>query len=695
MRFIFLYPSQTGKGKLISIGYSTAVYVIMNHKKFLYSYTLPSLLLLLIMMWGCASMGNPSGGPRDEDPPRFVRAVPPSGSVGIALDTHRISLLFNELVNVKDAFSKVMISPTGASVPRVTSSGRRVTVEFEDSLAPNTTYTIDFADAIQDNNEGNKLTGFFYTFSTGAEIDSLEISGMVLGALDLEPQPQVLVGVYPADAPDSAFFTTPLQRVALTDDNGRFTIPGLKQQPYRIYALKDADADKCYANPEEDLAFLTYPVTPSAERIEVNDTILNLKTGAADTIVTRMRTRFLPNDVLLRMFNTGVRTQYLAKYERKDSTQLYMQFNAQARNLPRLQFPDIPGLENRLLKEYSATNDTVTFWLPRDVASVDTLRVMASFLRPDSARNLVDGTDELEFIFRRPAPAKNKNKKREKEQAAARPATPVLFPSLNTAIQEITQPISIEFPVPLAKLDTAAFRLEQKKDTVWIPVAGQYKMTQADTLSPRRFRIEYPWEFKTTYRLVADSASAVGLYGQVMNTLQTEFSTKDEEDYASLLLDIQGLEPSDRMIVELLGSGDNPLRRLPVKDGKVEFRYLDPGTYYLRMIEDFDGDGKYTPGDPTPGAGQTPPDQAYYYPGKIVLKKNWDVDQTWNPFETPVDAQKPLAIKKTKPKNGRNDSAAETEENEEDYFDPTANPFDPKDVKRKREQARQRANGGF
>ena len=140
---------------------------------------------------GCANIGTPSGGPRDEDPPRLVRAVPAEGTLDVSKP--EIALTFNELVNVKDAFESVVVSPAGRP-PRVSTQGRRVIVRF-DSLAANTTYTIDFGDAIEDNNEGNKLQNFAYTFSTGPVLDSLRISGRVLGSRDLEPRPGILVGI--------------------------------------------------------------------------------------------------------------------------------------------------------------------------------------------------------------------------------------------------------------------------------------------------------------------------------------------------------------------------------------------------------------------------------------------------------------------------------------------------------------------
>ena len=176
-------------------------------------------LLSATLIASCASIGNPSGGPRDEDPPRFVRANPAQGSVNV--DRKRIDIEFDELVNVKDAFQKVVVSPTSKSVPRVSSLGKKVTVQFNDSLLPNTTYTIDFANSIEDNNENNKLQGFTYSFSTGPTLDTLQISGMVLSADALEPQQGMLVGVY-SNLADSAFSTLPFERVAKTDAEADF-----------------------------------------------------------------------------------------------------------------------------------------------------------------------------------------------------------------------------------------------------------------------------------------------------------------------------------------------------------------------------------------------------------------------------------------------------------------------------------------
>ncbi|MCH5238486.1 MAG: Ig-like domain-containing protein, partial [Muribaculaceae bacterium] len=232
---------------------------LKNHKAGLFTVIG---IFFMILGVSCASIGNPTGGPRDEDAPRFVSANPAPGSVNVK--RQRINLEFDEIVNVKDAFTNVVVSPPSKQVPRVSSNGRRVTIQFNDTLLDNTTYTIDFGNSIEDNNEGNKLPSFSYSFSTGPEIDTLQISGMVLGAENLEPQQGMLVGVY-SNLADSAFSTLPFERMAKTDDRGRFSIMGLAPGQYRIFALGDLDNDYHRANPEEAMAFYDVLLSPTSE----------------------------------------------------------------------------------------------------------------------------------------------------------------------------------------------------------------------------------------------------------------------------------------------------------------------------------------------------------------------------------------------------------------------------------------------
>lgn len=652
--------------------------------------SLPATLLGAALLASCASIGNPSGGPRDEEPPRFVRANPAPGSVNVTRD--RIDIEFDEIVNVKDAFSKVVVSPVSKSVPRVSSLGKRVSVQFTDTLLPNTTYTVDFANAIEDNNEGNKLQGFTYSFSTGPQIDTLQISGMVLSADGLEPQQGMLVGIH-SNLSDTAFATLPLERIAKTDDRGRFSIKGVAPGAYRIFALADVDNDYKRANPEEAMAFYDFTVSPTAERVEATDTVFDLATGAVDTVISRQRTRFLPNDILLRSFESDYKTQFLQNYQRVDSTKVKMIFNAPSDSLPRLDIVDMPGYKDWWVLESSERNDTLTYWmLPPTLVATDSLRMAVTYLRTDSTRNLSAVTDTLKFFTERPkAPKKKKEKKKDKDEEEQADTVAPKIPPLGLQMvtgttQEVYLPLVMEFATPLSRLDTAALHLEVMVDSVWGPVPKEWSPQLEHPYNPRRFKIEYPWEYSSQYRLRIDSLAATGIYGLQTDPLEHSFKTKGEEDYCTLSFTITNFVDSVPAFVELLSASDAPVRREKVEGGVVRFPYLAPGKYYARIFEDFDGDGRYTTGN---FDSLRQPDAAYYYPKVVNIKKNWEKSETWNVFETAIDLMKPDAVKKNKPETDkrnrkRNDQNTGDEEEEDDYFDPTRNPFDPNDRGRRR-----------
>lgn len=644
---------------------------------------LPLALIFTLLVASCASIGNPSGGPRDEDPPRFVRANPAPGSVNV--DRQRVYIDFDEIVNVKDAFTKVVVSPPSKSVPRVSSLGRRVTVQFNDTLLPETTYTIDFSNAIEDNNEGNKLQGFTYSFSTGPVLDTLQISGMVLSADAAEPQQGMLVGVY-SNLSDTAFSTLPFERVAKTDDRGRFSIKGLKPGEYRLFAVEDTDNDYMNANPEETVAFYDFVISPSTTTVTASDTVFNLKTGEVDSVLTRRRTQYLPNDILLRSFESNYKSQFLQKYERVDSTRISFIFNAPSDSLPEISVVGRDSLpEPWYVLERSAHNDTLLYWLlPREIIEFDSLRIASRYLRTDSAKNLTAFSDTLRFFLPKDRNAakkeeKNKKDKDDEELTDTIPPKPIPlgFKSLSPSTQEVYLPVFFEFDTPLSRLDSTAFTLEFTKDSIWNPVAKDWKVEPVDSFNPRKIKIDYPWDYGTKYRVTVDSLAATGIYGLVTDPLTYEFTTKVEDDYCSMTFMVTNFTDTVPAFVELLTSSDSPVRRVPVENGKAFFPYLAPGKYYARIYEDFNGNGKYDIGNVSEGLQ---PDAVYYYPKLINIKKNWEKSETWDVFSMSIDLMKPETLKKNKPetdkraRNRRNNQTPEEEE-EEDYFDPTRNPF--------------------
>ena len=182
------------------------------------------MFLVSVLLVACARMGQPDGGWYDEVPPRVVGANPVERATDVS--SKRLEIRFSEFIKLENATENVVICPPQIEQPEIKTMGKVIRIDLKDSLKANTTYTIDFSDAITDNNENNPMGNFTYVFSTGKEIDTLEVAGYVLNAEDLEPVKGSLVGLYDNLA-DSAFTTQPMLRIGRTDGSGHFRIRGI------------------------------------------------------------------------------------------------------------------------------------------------------------------------------------------------------------------------------------------------------------------------------------------------------------------------------------------------------------------------------------------------------------------------------------------------------------------------------------
>ena len=624
-------------------------------------------------MYSCANIGNPSGGPIDKTPPIFMRSNPTPNAVNVK--DRKIEIFFDEIVTLKDPSTKIIVSPAQTEMPRMSALGRKVTVELVDSLLPNTTYTIDFSNSIQDNNEGNAIDNFAFAFSTGSVIDSMRVSGYVLDSRTLEPMQSVVVGLQ-SNLADSAFHKEKLQRVALTNDRGQFTIRNVSPGSYHIFALKDLDRDYKFGNPTEDIAFLDSIIVPSIGSREAADTVYN-DLNEIDTIMRATRPAYFPNDILLSMFNEDRKSQYLANNLRVDSTRISLTFAAASDTLPSLSIVgrnDVPDQWYTL--ERSQTNDTLTYWIrPPHLVSADTLMVATTYLRTDTASNLSWGTDTLKFTFQR---QKAKKKKKNEETDSLEQIRFMELHPLANGTQEVYAPLLLQTGTPIERYSREAFHLQRKlqNDTTFYPAEIKSIALRDSTLSRRDLMLKVDWEPGAAYTLAVDSLAMTDIYGLQTKPLKVDFNVRKMEEYGNIVFNITAVR--DSAIVELLDGTEKIVLRAPVKSHRAELLNLLPGKYYARLFIDRNGNGKYDTGNYDM---HLQPEETVYYPGAINLKKNWDVEQTWDIYATPIDKQKPEAIKKNKPERKKwekvNTEKTETDEDEENGFSDFSNPNDP------------------
>lgn len=652
---------------------------------------------LLGMAAACANMGRPEGGPRDETPPAYVRSDPAPGQLNYT--NKRLSIYFDENIQLEDAFTKVVVSPAQKTPPQVTANGRRLTVELRDTLRDSTTYSIDFGDAIKDLNEGNILDGFAIDFSTGPTIDTLRISGIVLQAENLEPAQGILVGVY-SNLSDTAISTLPMERIARTNQLGQFTVRNLAPGQYRVFAVNDVNRDYHWDR-SEDIAFYPLTVEPCVEQITVADTLF--AADRSDSIVYRPGLQYLPNDIFLAWYNLGYKSSYLADYKRPERRRITLNFGAPQDTLPEVRIVDgAPGageLSDRwALRRVNATADSLEYWIADTaVLASDSLRLSVRYLKTDSNDCLAWTTDTLRFFFRDPKVKEKKKKKKDDGEEAPTfrvdsvtgDTIPLPPPDMEyLAVSAVTnsrhhlyQPLLIETDVPWLSLDSAGMRLELQDDTLWRPVPVRLRPDSANLLTRRA--IDHAWIPGAHYRLTVDSLAARSIYGTWNRPFVFDFNITQPEDYANLIFKLPGTD-SIQAVVELLNSSDEPVRRVVKATGtdEVAIKYIDPGTYYARLIVDANANGKWDTGSL---ADNRQPEDVYYFAKKLNLKKNWDVEQTWLLDELPVDRQKPYSLKKNKPKLQRGEEApVEEEESWEEQQDRFRDPFSPSSSGRNR-----------
>jgi uncharacterized protein (DUF2141 family) len=609
-------------------------------------------LLCVLLLAACAKMGSPDGGWYDETPPKVIGANP--ADQGVNVNSKKIHIYFDEYVKVDNPTQNVVVSPPQIEPPEIKTSGKGISVELMDSLKANTTYTIDFSSAISDNNEGNPMGNFTYSFSTGNHIDTLQVSGYVVQADNLEPIKGVLVGLYD-DLSDSAFKKKPMLRVSKTDSRGHFVIKGIAPGNYHIYALQDADGDYAFSQKSEMVAFSRDVIVPSFKPDTRQDTLWRDSLHIAS--ITRVPyTHFLPDDISLRAFNPIVTDRYLVKSERKEANRFTLYYSYGDSILPQVRGLNF-NADNAFVIESTLKKDTITYWL-RDTALVnqDTLTVALTHHITDTLGVLRQQIDTLTLLSKQPYAKRlkdqtkkwedwqkqqEKKKKRGEPYDSIMPQEPLKLTIKPSGEMDPDQNVTLTSPEPLNAVDTAHIHLyaHAPGDSLWYkePFAIERK-------NEEEYTVKAEWKPGIEYSLEADTATFSTIYGVVSAPIKQGLKVRTNDSYATLMMTVNGMN-GKAIIAQLLNAQDQVIKESETSTGRAEFFYLTAGKYYMRLIVDENGNGKWDTGDYDTGKQ---PEAVYYYPEVIECKANWDLNLSWMPDAKPLYQQKPSEIVKQK-----------------------------------------------
>lgn len=586
---------------------------------------------ILALLGACANMAQgPTGGLRDSLPPVYKTSKPLPNSLNFR--ENKVEIEFDEYVQLKDGFEKIVVSPPTKSPFVAKALGKKVVVEFRDTLKPNTTYTIDFSNSIVDNNESNPFNEYFFSFSTGDVLDTLSMSGYLLNAKDLSPAAGVYVGAY-KQHDDSVFVTKAFDRIAKTEENGRFTLRNLEPVPYRVFALNDVNSNYYFDQPGEAVAFLDSVFTPKMIEKVRFDTIYK-DSVTIDTVKRFRSVRYLPDSVTLQLFEEEIVRQSFKKAELTSETTVELYFENYEKQVPEINPVNFVS-DNWAVVEPSVTTDTIKVWLrDSNVVKLDTLRFELVYQKTDSASNFVEARDTIQLFQNR----KKAKRRDDKKQT-------FLTCSSGRSVEVYNLP-RIEWSAPVDFVQDSVVKVEMQKDTLWEKV--DFRLVADSAVNARSYLLEAEWKEGSSYRLRIDSASVTDIYGNCNDKTELKFRIKTKEEYSTLKFKVQGV--ADSAFVELLNAKEQVKRVENLRNGEVFFKNVHPGEYYARLVVDSDNDGLWTTGK---YIENRKPEQVYYFSKTLKLRANWDVEEVWNVTEKNILNQRPSGLNAKKKKNKR------------------------------------------
>ncbi len=519
-------------------------------------------LLAYCVLIACAKQISPNGGPKDETPPKVLMVSPPHLSTNFNSKT--IEIEFDEFTKLNNPNEQIVISPLMVKRPEFKIKGRTLTIELQEDLQENTTYTINFGLAIQDNNESNELENYEYAFATGNEIDSLEVHGEVLYAKDKVAAENILVALYEAGT-DTLFTTTTPKYISRTDKKGSFNLRNIRAGEYQLIALSDKNNNYFFDQPTEDIAFYSSP-------INITDSLH----GHFDLL----------------MFNEGKTKLRLSDKKKLDYGRLQLLFSKPQDTLE-VRLLDSLGLisADSLLIDYAAKKDTVNIWYRSREAEELVFQVIGS-----------EGyVDTIEF----------KSLKKAEDLPKLSHRT-----NLGRGNLDLNQRVWLHYNHPILQIDSTQYAFFE--DSVR---ANQPLKVWKDTSNIHRIYLDADWKPAQNYQVSLYPTFATDFFGQTRDTIQLNFTVQTEENYGTLIVQLQNFNEDLDYIFQLLDKNKKIVQEQKLTNNKLTLPYLKPSEYQISVIEDRNKDGVWTTGN---YELKRQPEKIFVIPEKVEIRPNWE-----------------------------------------------------------------------
>lgn len=528
-------------------------------------------------MHSCANTTQaPTGGKKDTIPPALYWTQPVPGAVNV--DTNKTKLIFgfDEYVTIKNQ-QNIFLSPPQKKAPKAKVKGKNVVVTFEEPLSNGITYTLNFTDAIADNNEGNMFPGFTYVFSTGDNIDSMLVTGTVQDCNTLTPVKGATVMLY-KDHSDSAIFKSRPFAACKTDDWGYFCIPYIPDTLYRLYALKDDNNDNIYQSEDGELVgFIDSLIRPV---MRVSDTLAEMqKYDMKDTLECRARR----SEYEIRLFKEESTKQKLMNKGRSADRHAYVTFMSKNAWIDSLWIKGYK--QEQLISQFNLRQDSLEIWINDRRRTSDTLQLYINYRKTNDSTGVFEPSLEHYPLFIEGALPKKTG--RAARQNLKHEDTICVY-KLTAEPETVEQNgFSIEFAYPIIyeNFDSLKFRYINPKQK---ELKGSFTV-EKDSLNLRRYTIRpkekllpgYEYFLKVPHRAFRD------INGFYSDSTEVKVSLPSDDKLSTIILDMKGVE--GKLIVDLLNEKrDKVLRNYIIeKDTQLVFPYLKEGKYSVRVTFDY------------------------------------------------------------------------------------------------------------